>query len=204
MQSTELGAFGTADFIGGHVVLDFLNTVSDIDKNRQHSRVGVWQDFENWLKAANDGMGAVVVPFGSDGQSDKSVETRILNRVHDLRESTHGVLHAYLKNSACEAQAQDQLQRMIVAAIGRASFRCSDTDGVWSPSLDPRHHHVDHLALMVHRFLNVEPLHKLAECSSCSWLFLDVGRGKRRRWCDMSTCGNRAKAAAHRQRQRVP
>jgi predicted RNA-binding Zn ribbon-like protein len=37
------------------------------------------------------------------------------------------------------------------------------------------------------------------ECGSgnCSWLFLDHSRNKSRRWCDMKTCGNRAKAKRH-------
>lgn len=35
----------------------------------------------------------------------------------------------------------------------------------------------------------------------CGWLFLDP-RG-RRRWCSMRSCGNRAKVAAHAERQRV-
>ena len=34
----------------------------------------------------------------------------------------------------------------------------------------------------------------------CGWLFLDT-RG-RRRWCDMASCGNRAKVRAHAQRHR--
>jgi predicted RNA-binding Zn ribbon-like protein len=33
--------------------------------------------------------------------------------------------------------------------------------------------------------------------SACVLLFLDTSKGGRRRWCDMSTCGNRAKAATH-------
>ena len=35
----------------------------------------------------------------------------------------------------------------------------------------------------------------------CGWLFLD--RGGRRRWCTMSTCGNRAKARRFSERQRT-
>jgi predicted RNA-binding Zn ribbon-like protein len=36
----------------------------------------------------------------------------------------------------------------------------------------------------------------------CRWRFIDRSRTGRRRWCDMSTCGNRAKVARHRARQR--
>jgi predicted RNA-binding Zn ribbon-like protein len=35
---------------------------------------------------------------------------------------------------------------------------------------------------------------------TCRWIFYDESRAGRRRWCDMASCGNRAKAARHRAR----
>jgi len=37
---------------------------------------------------------------------------------------------------------------------------------------------------------------RVRECAAetCSWLFLDSSRNGRRKWCDMASCGNRAKA----------
>jgi predicted RNA-binding Zn ribbon-like protein len=39
--------------------------------------------------------------------------------------------------------------------------------------------------------------HRVKKCGdpACGWLFLDTSRNKSRRWCDMSDCGNRAKAS---------
>jgi predicted RNA-binding Zn ribbon-like protein len=37
----------------------------------------------------------------------------------------------------------------------------------------------------------------------CTRVFLDATRNGSRRWCDMSTCGNRAKAARFRARDRT-
>jgi predicted RNA-binding Zn ribbon-like protein len=41
---------------------------------------------------------------------------------------------------------------------------------------------------------------RIRVCASdtCRWVFYDGSRSGRRRWCDMTTCGNRAKAARHR------
>lgn len=36
----------------------------------------------------------------------------------------------------------------------------------------------------------------------CRWAFEDSSRARRRRWCDMATCGNRAKAQRFRSRRR--
>jgi predicted RNA-binding Zn ribbon-like protein len=38
---------------------------------------------------------------------------------------------------------------------------------------------------------------------SCRYVFVDHSPSGRRRWCDMRTCGNRAKAARHRARERA-
>jgi predicted RNA-binding Zn ribbon-like protein len=38
---------------------------------------------------------------------------------------------------------------------------------------------------------------------TCRWTFFDGSPTARRRWCDMRTCGNRAKAARHRQRAKA-
>jgi len=42
-------------------------------------------------------------------------------------------------------------------------------------------------------------LGKLRRCGAadCGWLFVDLSRNQRRRWCDMRVCGNRAKARRH-------
>jgi predicted RNA-binding Zn ribbon-like protein len=44
--------------------------------------------------------------------------------------------------------------------------------------------------------------HRIRVCANerCQWVFYDGSRSGRRRWCDMTTCGNRAKAARHRAR----
>jgi predicted RNA-binding Zn ribbon-like protein len=44
---------------------------------------------------------------------------------------------------------------------------------------------------------------KACEGPQCTLLFADHTRGHARRWCSMAICGNRAKVAAHRQRQKA-
>ncbi len=44
---------------------------------------------------------------------------------------------------------------------------------------------------------------RICESAECREVFMDRSRTGRRRWCDMATCGNRAKAARHRARRRA-
>ena len=43
---------------------------------------------------------------------------------------------------------------------------------------------------------------KACEGANCTLLFIDRTHGRARRWCTMAMCGNRAKQAAHRKRER--
>ena len=47
-------------------------------------------------------------------------------------------------------------------------------------------------------------LSRLKRCGTpdCQWLFLDTSRNNSRCWCDMQSCGNRAKARRHYQKTR--
>jgi predicted RNA-binding Zn ribbon-like protein len=52
--------------------------------------------------------------------------------------------------------------------------------------------------------LSSESVDRVRECASstCTWLFIDDSRNRRRRWCDMASCGNRAKARRYYERHR--
>ena len=75
------------------------------------------------------------------------------------------------------------------------------------------HRHVgdpidDALARMAERLVDVvagghEDRLRICDNPTCRWVFYDTSRTGRRRWCDMATCGNRAKAARHRARARA-
>jgi predicted RNA-binding Zn ribbon-like protein len=41
---------------------------------------------------------------------------------------------------------------------------------------------------------------RFCEAPDCEWLFLDRSRNRSRRWCDMTSCGNREKARRHYRR----
>jgi predicted RNA-binding Zn ribbon-like protein len=44
---------------------------------------------------------------------------------------------------------------------------------------------------------------RVCENETCRWAFYDRSRPGTRRWCEMSSCGNRMKAARHRARKRA-
>jgi predicted RNA-binding Zn ribbon-like protein len=71
---------------------------------------------------------------------------------------------------------------------------------------DPLTDALAHLAAPLVDLVARGEVDRLRTCDNgdCRWVFYDRSRTGRRRWCDMATCGNRAKAARHRARQRGP
>lgn len=57
------------------------------------------------------------------------------------------------------------------------------------------------IAFSAARLLEGPDLARLKACPGCGRLFLDASHNSSRRWCDMRSCGNRAKAARHRARK---
>src|SRR3712207_5787120 len=45
--------------------------------------------------------------------------------------------------------------------------------------------------------------YRICANDGCRWVFYDESRAGRRRWCAMSSCGNRAKAARRRARRKA-
>lgn len=62
------------------------------------------------------------------------------------------------------------------------------------------------IALDAAELLGGDTRNRLRICagSDCSGRFVDLSAGRRRRWCVMAICGNRAKAAQHRRTRRSP
>ena len=128
-----------------------------------------------------------------------------LDRVHTVRNALREVAEAIADKRAPRAAALQTVNRALHAR--QVIELVPAPDGV---NVD--HRHIgdpidDALARLA------EPLvteltgghpERIRVCASdtCEWIFYDASRTSRRRWCDMATCGNRAKAARHRARAR--
>lgn len=70
---------------------------------------------------------------------------------------------------------------------------------------DPIDDALARLADPIAREVSGDGRERLRICANdrCRYVFVDTSRTGRRRWCDMSSCGNRAKAARHRARAKA-
>lgn len=185
-------------FVGGHPALDFLNTVADQGKTRDHSEIADWESFVAWAGAS--GLFTASELRTLKALDGSGVRASVLADVHRLRETAHAVLSELATDAPPLRGRLGELEAGLNDALGRASLKRRDGGFIWSAGTTGATRIVDALALSVEDLLRGEGISRLRECGRCTWLFIDRGRGKGRRWCDMRTCGNRAKAEAFRSR----
>jgi predicted RNA-binding Zn ribbon-like protein len=138
--------------------------------------------------------------------ADTALESRDLARVHRVRSALRDVAAAVSEQRAPDTHSLETINRALHAR--QIIELVPAPDGV---SVD--HRHVgdpidDALARLSQPFvieLTEGHPERIKFCASdtCDWVFYDSSRTLRRRWCDMATCGNRAKAARHRAKSKA-
>lgn len=131
------------------------------------------------------------------------VATKQLDHVHEVRDALREVAEAITEKRAPRAGA--------LATVNKALHARQVIELVPAPDgVNVDHRHVgdpidDALSRLadplVTELTSGQP-ERIRVCASdtCQWIFYDASRTGRRRWCDMTTCGNRAKAARYRAR----
>lgn len=186
-----------AHFIGGHPVLDLANTVF----NRAHPVEG-----GELLRAPSD----VLTWCASAGLVEeaprlaKAAASGLVPEVRAVREQAWAAFSAVARGEAAPAEPLGALLERAGAGVrsGRVRQVGAEPGRVtadWAaPGAIP-----EALSLLAVHALFTLPPDRVRACGRCGWLFLDSSRGGRRRWCSMSTCGNREKASRHRQVERA-
>ncbi|MCD2196832.1 CGNR zinc finger domain-containing protein [Actinomycetospora endophytica] len=194
--------WGAADFVGGHVALDVTNTVGGFRRERVE-RIATYADLLAWARTAEvvDDEEAGALTALAEVSPDKAEAA--LHDVRNFREALHRWLAAAVSETAPDDPDRVRVAHDVAEAFRDARLAPDPTSGpAWLLTVDdvglalPARR----LALATAALLASDDRHRIGLCGRCSWLFLDPSPSRRRRWCSMATCGNRAKAARHHAR----
>ncbi len=172
-------------FLGGRPCLDFVATLG----KRHATPVERLPDpgaLARWIAEA--GLSAEDGPV--------PVTARDLTEARTLREAVHRVLRSAMAGQ--EPDAADV--RLVNEMAARPDL---------APQLGPRRWTARAALASVARdavlLVGGPLLERVKKCGNpdCSLLFLDDSQARRRRWCSMERCGNLAKVAGYRSRNRA-
>lgn len=188
-------AWSESDFVGGHPFLNFLNTVADTDKSRDEDKIPDWRNVRAWASQSGLLSSMELEHFLANQKLDG---VRELADLHHFREDAYQAVSNVIGIKPSRSNAMDSTRMRISSAFTRGRFERSDYGFAWRANPKMRERWADALALSLNALLCSDDLRRVRQCARCTWFFIDRGRGVGRRWCDMRTCGNRAKIAAFR------
>ena len=186
-------------FFGGHVFLDFLNTVNDIGKSRKLEAIESWDALLRWALATK------VINQSEARSLERSYPGEVtrseLTKLHSFREMAWQILSAIAADRDPRPETLSGLSREVRSAYAQAALTFENEGLSWNimaaaPSVTLIR---ARLGLAADNLLAQRPL-KVVECGSCTGLFINQGRGVGRKWCRMQSCGNRAKVTKFRAR----
>lgn len=185
--------------------LDFVNTLDDRFSSEPKELLKSYIDLARFAEDSG-----ILSEQQANHLLEKSMQSRemseeALTAAIELREAMHAVFWALIRKKPVPAgalfvvntYAQEAARHMNVVASAKGfEWRFEEAENfnaAWWP-----------IARSAVELLASDQLQFVRACASktCEWLFLDESKNHRRRWCDMTKCGNRAKVKNFYTRQR--
>jgi predicted RNA-binding Zn ribbon-like protein len=183
---------------GGALALDFANTVGGTHVRPTHDHLRSYGDIVSFAVLAGGVPPGAAKRLAARAERDPRRAAAVYELGIALRESIWAVFSALasgdsprdadldlIADAAADGAARS---RLVYDKAGVSWSLPADSDELDRPLWDIARSAADLLTSGDHE--------RIKQCASttCEWVFLDRSRNRSRRWCDMSDCGNRAKA----------
>ena len=194
-------------FIGERLCVDFVNTEVIAGGNRV-DLLGSFDDLAGWCAAAQLMSSAQANELTRQWAGGRDAE-RTFKQAIQLRATLRGMLERLAAGRPTVPPATlDSLNDVLRTRAG--DLKVVRTKTGYQTRYRPLFVEPAHLLVPIARsaadLLSTGDLTLVRKCQNphCILYFYDTTKNHARRWCSMTACGNRAKAAAHYRRTRQP
>lgn len=197
---------GPFELSGGTLCLDFVNTWGDRNRPATDQLGGYVQllHFGRQAGLLSESEGARLATLAA---AQPNAAAAALGEAREVREALYRIFSARARGVAAAADDLARLNAALGKALARPELAASGEGfaWLWRAAGDDLAAPLWPIVRSAGDLLTGAELSRVRECdgAQCTWLFLDRSRGGSRRWCSMQSCGNRAKARRHYQRQRA-
>ena len=186
--------------IGGRLCLDFVNTV-DTHDTYVDEKLGGYADLVWWALRVGLLDEAAARPLFAAADADPVRAAELFAWAVGLRESLDRLFAAARADEAGADADVQVLNGALARTLGRLRVERTEDAYVWGwmEGAEELERVLWPVVRDAAELLVGGELRRVGMCSgdACDWLYLDTTRNHSRRWCDMQTCGNRAKARRH-------
>lgn len=176
--------------VAGHLALDFVNTVGGLPTTAAYDAISDYEQLLVWSVRAAALTGDQAEHLGQNARRRPEEAAQVVERAHRLRRSMYAVFDGLRVGADSVAAQWPDVRAVVAEAIGRAEPVVHRRRLSWSwPDSDDLQTPLYPVALAAAELVTSELTVTLHRCARCRWLFLDQSKNRRRRWCDMNTCG---------------
>ena len=192
--------------IGRRLCLEFANTRHNFGAESSRDDLKSYADLVLWSQQAGIVNSRETEQLLRESRRCTKESAVVLTRALALRDAIHRIFSAIASERSPAVSDLDILNDTLSKALKHSPIVSTAEGFAWG--WDNRENALDWMLGPVARsaaeLLTSEHLHRVRECGgeSCTWVFLDMSRNQSRHWCDMKSCGNRAKARRHYERTR--
>ncbi len=186
------------DFTGGLLCLDFANTVDDRPDVHPQEHLNSYHDLVSWGQQAQVLAEREAQSLLEEAARRPEEATSVLERALGVREAIFRIFKSVSEDIVPE---EDDLVSLSAAVAGaqvhaRIVPKAGGFDWDWSGNANELDRMMWPVVRSAADLLTSDELDDIRLCASetCNWLFMDTSKNHSRRWCDMKSCGNRAKA----------
>lgn len=181
-----------------------VNTLSGRGTDAPRESLVSYAALLEWARGVGVIAPSVATDLARRADAHPDEAERALARARELRESLHALFSAVAQDKAPPSAVLSVLAGHLGAGFSQARLVFHDGTLRWAPGAVAALDDVTReLARAATSLVGSENLGRVRACAAddCRWWFIDDTRNHSRRWCDMKTCGNRAKLRRYRARQ---
>lgn len=196
----------TFDLSAGQLSLDFANTLDNRADTSPQEYLNRYDDLLAWSQQAQTVTDVEARRLREQAEKHPAKASGVLQGAIVIREALFRIFSAVAQGTSPEDEDLNILNSALSEAMCHVRIVPQTGGFQWDWTAGPEN--LDRVLWPVVRsaadLLTSEELSETRVCASenCDWLFLDTSKNHSRRWCNMKTCGNRAKAKRHYQRQK--
>jgi predicted RNA-binding Zn ribbon-like protein len=190
---------GTLKLLGGRLCLDFINTLDWRGAETPVEFLNTYQDLVVWSRHAGICTPGEARRLATMAKGRDAAARQVRQRAVELRETMYRIFSAISQNKNPSKKDLAGFNRQLAASM-HAPLLVRAKDGYSLDTIGDKARLdwvFNPIVCSAAELLVSAELQNIKSCAdpACGWLFLDTSRNKRRRWCDMQDCGNRAKAS---------
>jgi predicted RNA-binding Zn ribbon-like protein len=193
--------------LNGELSLDFVNTLDWRWSEEPKELVNSYADLMRWAQHTGVFHEREAKNLTEKAASDVAKSERALKRALRFREIVYQIFEALINGQKPQASDLKAFNAELSEALSHLQIEQESENFVWSwnDSDNSFERIIWIVARSAARFLISERVKNLRVCEApdCGWIFVDTSRTKKRRWCSMESCGNRAKARRYYQQAKA-